>query len=93
MVKSHLKWHQSVFAEVDRVLDFAIFEIPKVQLAAIFQMPDFLQIKARHKRIGCRPLAGNHYVVARLIPEIVVKFHATQIVLPAANDLEILVQV
>jgi hypothetical protein len=66
-----------------------VLEIPKVHLTAVFEVPNFFQIKAWHKGIGGSPLTGNHDIVTRLIPEIVVKLHAAQTTLPTAYNVKL----
>ena len=45
------------------------------------------------KVLGAAHSRRDHHVVARLVPEVVVELHAAEVVLPAPDDLEVLVQV
>ena len=64
-----------------------------MDLAAVFEVADLFQIKARHEGVGRGPFAGHHDVVARLVPEIIIELHAAQVVLPAPDNLEVLIDV
>src|SRR5262245_18429673 len=63
-----------------------------MNLTAVFQMADLFQIKARHEGIRRSPLRADHYVVSRLVPEIVTKLDTAHGVFPTADNPKLLVE-
>ncbi|HKN46107.1 MAG TPA: hypothetical protein VJW23_19515, partial [Propionibacteriaceae bacterium] len=92
-METDLQRHQPVLAEVHGLFDALLLEIPEVDLAAVLELADLLEVEARHEGVRRRPFGRNHHVVARLVPEVVVELHGPEIVFPSPDDLEILVQV
>ena len=93
VMETDFQRHQSVLAQVHRPLDALPLEIPEVDFAAVLELADLLEVEARHEGVRRRPFGRDHHVVARLVPEVIVEFHAAQVVLPSPDDVEVLVQV
>src|SRR6185436_3578818 len=75
-------------AELERLLEAALAEVPEVQAAAVAPGSDVVDVKARLVGIGFAELRGGQHVLARLIPEVVVERGMWSAVLPTARDLE-----
>ena len=93
VMETDFERHQPVLAQIHGVLDALVLEIPEVDLAAVLELADLLEVEARHEGVRRRPFGRDHHVVARLVPEVVVELHAAQVVLPSPDDVEVLVQV
>src|SRR4029078_206147 len=92
VMEPDLQRDQTVLAKVETLLWFLFLEIPEMDFAAVFEMADLLKIETRHEVIGRGPFRGDHHIVARLIPEVVAEFDSAHRAFPAADDLEILVE-
>ena len=91
-MKSDLQRDQAVLAQIHRVIDPLLLKVPEMDLATVFQMTDLLEVETRHEGVRRRPFTRDHDVVARLVPEVIVELHPAQVVLPAPDDLEVLIQ-
>ena len=80
------------FAKINALVDPLSFKVPEVDRMAVFSSPYIVQVEARHERVGSSPFARNHDIVARLVPEIVIVVHAGNVVFPAPDNLEILIE-
>ena len=89
-----IRWFvQAEPAQVVKALRWALIVVAVVGgLFLIFAGRHVLWIKPALNRLGCAPLAAYHYVVSRLIPEVVVKLHSGGILLPSAHNLKLVVQ-
>ena len=85
--------YQAFGAEVEGFVDFLGFKVPEVDVLTVFASGDVVEVEAGHEGVGCRPLGADHHVVPRLVPEVVVEVHATDVVLPTADDVEVLIEV
>src|SRR4029078_9616813 len=74
------------------LLRLLLFKIPEMDLPAIFQMANLFQVKTGHEGIGSGPLRTDHYVVSRLVPEIITKLDTAHGVFPTADNLELLAE-
>ncbi len=92
VVELDLERDQPVFAQIHGLDRHALLEIPEMQAATVFQMADLFEVEARHEGVGGRPFRADHHVVAGLVPEIVAERDVAHRVFPAADDLEILVE-
>ena len=92
VVEADLQRDQAVLPEVDALGDLALLPVPEVQLPAVLALGHVLELEAGLEGVGGGPLAGDHHVVPRLVPEVVVELHAVGAALPAAGDVELLVQ-
>ena len=92
VVEPHLQRDQPVLSQIEGLFRFLLLEIPEMDAAAIFQMPDLFQIKPRHEGVGRRPFRRRHDIVAGLVPEIITERDVAHRVFPASDDVEILVQ-
>src|SRR5947209_4125005 len=85
---AYLERDQSLRAKIDRLRDALFGEIPEVNTVAVLAVCHILEIETVLEGVRRAPFARDHRVLARLVPEIVVELRATQIVLPAAEDVE-----
>ena len=85
---AHLQRHQPGLAELERLLDAALAQVPEVQPAAVAPGGDVVEIEPRLVRVGLAELRRRQHVLARLVPEVVVELRVRAAVLPAALDLE-----
>ena len=85
---AHLERHQPGLAELERLLDAALAQVPEVQPAAVAPGGDVVEVEAALVGVGLAELRGGQHVLARLVPEVVVESRVRPAVLPAALDLE-----
>ena len=91
-MESHFQRDQAIFAEIECLLWLLLFKVPEMDLPAVFQMAHLFEVKAGHEGIGRSPFRADHHVVSRLIPEIIAELDIAHGVFPAADDLELLVE-
>src|SRR5262249_7496631 len=92
VMEANLERDQAVVAEIDALRDLARLPVPEMQLLAVLARLDILDLEAAGHRLWSGPLAREHHVVPRLIPEVVVEIHALPARLPAADDIELVAQ-
>ena len=92
VMETHLQRDQPVLSQIEGLLRLLLLEVPEMNAAAIFQMPDLFQIKPRHEGVGRRPFRRRHHIVAGLVPEIITERDVAHRVFPSTDDVEILVQ-
>ena len=85
---AHLERHQPLLAEVDRLLEPPLGEVPEVQPLPVAPGADVLDVEALLVGVGLAELGRDQHVLARLVPEVVVQARPLAAVLPAALDLE-----
>ena len=85
---AHLQRHQPRLAQLDRLLQRALAQVPEVHAAAVVALADVLGVEPRLVGAGRAELRGGEDVLARLVPEVVVEGRVRAAVLPAALDLE-----
>ena len=85
---AHLQRHQPGLAELERLLDPALAQVPEVQAAAVAPGGDVVEIEPGLVGVGLAELRRRQHVLARLIPEVVVERRVRPAVLPPALDLE-----
>src|SRR5918996_3194912 len=92
MVKTNLQRDPAVLPQVYRLSYLLLLPIPEVDLPSVRALGHLLGIEAAPVGVGGGPLAGNHDVVARLVPEVVVVAHALSALRPATGYVEVLVE-
>ena len=85
---AHLEREEPGLAELERLLDAALGQVPEVQPAAVAAGGDVVDVEALLVGVGLAELRRGEHVLARLIPEVVVEGRERAAVLPAALDLE-----
>src|SRR5215213_1257450 len=92
MVKTNLQRDPAVLPQVYRLSNLLLLPIPEVDLPTVLTLGHVLGVEAGVIGVGDGPLATDHDVVARLVPEVVVEVHAVRAPIPAAGDVEVLVE-
>ena len=85
---AHLERHEAGVAELERLLEPALAEVPEVQPAAVAPGGDVIEIETGLIGRGLAELRRGQHVLARLVPEVVVEPRARPAVLPATLELE-----
>ena len=80
--------HQPGLAQLERLLDAPLAQVPEVQAAAVAPGRDVVEVEAGLVGVRLAELGRDQHVLARLVPEVVVERRAIAAVLPAALDLE-----
>ncbi len=73
---AHLERDQPRLAELERLLDAALGQVPEVQPAAVAPGGDVVEVEAGLVRLGLAELRRGEHVLARLVPEVVVERRA-----------------
>src|ERR1051325_1533173 len=92
VVETDFEWDQAVAAEIEGLGDLAFLPVPEMELLAVLARLDVVELEAGDNRLRGGPFARPHDVVPGLIPEVVVVLHAGLVLLPRADDLELVVQ-
>src|SRR5215216_795765 len=92
MVKTNLERDPAVLPQVYGLCYLLLLPIPEVNLPTVLALGHLLGIEAAPVGVGGGPLAGDHDVVAQLVPEVVVVAHASRALLPATGYVEVLVE-
>src|SRR5215204_1857609 len=92
MMKTNLERDPAVLPQVYRLSYLLLLPIPEVDLPTVLAFGHLLGIEAAPVGVGGSPLAGDHGVVAQLVPEVVVVAHALSALLPATGYVEVLVE-
>src|SRR5205823_12787183 len=79
---------EALLAEVDRLLERPVLEVPEVDPAAEAARGDVLEVEPLLVRVRVAELRREEHVLARLVPEVVVHRRPLAAVLPAALELE-----
>jgi hypothetical protein len=85
---AHLERDEARLAEVQRLLDASLGEVPEVQPAAVASGGDVVEVEALLVGVRLSELGRHEHVLARLVPEVVVEGRRVAAVLPAALHLE-----
>ena len=83
-----LERHHALLAQVDRLLQRPLLEIPEVEPASVAALAHVLEVEAGLVGVRLGELARDERVLPRLVPEVVVERRPLAAVLPAALDLE-----
>jgi hypothetical protein len=62
VMEADFERHQPVLAQVHRLLDALSLEIPEVDLAAVLELANLLEVEARHEGVRRRPFGRDHHV-------------------------------
>ena len=73
-------------------LDLTVFKVPEMDVLAIFSLCNIFQIEPGHKGIRRSPFCRYHHIMTGLIPKIITEVHASGVVFPAPNNVEVLIQ-
>src|SRR5262245_43983225 len=92
VMEADLQREQPVLTEIEALFGCLLLKIPQMEFAPIFKMADFLQIETGHEGVRRGPFRTDHDVMTRLVPEVVRELDAAHRVLPAADDVEVLVE-
>src|ERR671913_2084374 len=92
VVPPDLERYPPFLSKIDALGDLVLLPVPEVELPTVLSLGHVLGIEPSLVGVGGGPLAGDHDVVARLVPEVVVVAHAVHAVLPAPGDIEVLVK-
>src|SRR5215218_8717207 len=90
MVKANLQRDPAVLPQIYRLSNLLLLPIPEVDLPTVLSLGHLLGIEAAPVGVGGGPLAGDHDVVAQLVPEVVVVAHTLRALLPATGYVEVL---
>src|SRR5215204_6642272 len=90
MVKTNLQRDPAVLPQVYRLSYLLHLPIPEVDLPTVLALGHLLGIEAAPVGVGSGPLAGDHDVVAGVVPGVVVVAHASRALLPATGYVEVL---
>jgi len=85
---AHLERDQPCLAEIDRLLEAALGEVPEVNPLPVPPLAHVLEVEPGLVRVRLTELGRDENVLAWLVPEVVVERWALAAVLPAALDLE-----
>src|SRR5215210_4386875 len=91
VMPANLQRYPAFLPEIDALGDLALLPVPEVELPTVLTLGHIAWVKPSIVGVRSGPLAADHGVVARLVPEVVVKVHAVHAVLPAPGDVEVLV--
>ena len=86
--RADLERDQPLVAEVDRLRQLALLEVPEMEAAAVAAGADVLEVEAGLVRVRLAELRRDERVLAREVPEVVVERRRRAAVLPPALDLE-----
>ena len=92
VVEAHLQRDQAVLAQIEGLLGSFFLKSQKWISRPYLRWPTSSRSKPGMKVFGAAHSERDHDVVARLVPEVVIELHAAQVVLPAADDVEVLVE-
>jgi hypothetical protein len=85
---AHLQRDQTGLAEVERLLEPTLRQVPEVQPLPVSARGDVLDVEAGLVGVGLAELRRDEDVLAGLVPEVVVELRRRTAVLPATLDLE-----
>ena len=86
--EAHLERDQPLLAEVERLLEPPLGEVPEVQPLPVAAGADVVDVEAALVGVRLAELGRDEHVLARLVPEVVAQLRRRAAVLPAALDLE-----
>jgi hypothetical protein len=92
VIEADFERDHAALAQIDAADDAALLPVPEMELPSVLAGLDVLQVKAAAERLGGGPFAADHHVAAGLIPEVVIELHSLLPTLPAAGNVELLVQ-
>src|SRR5918993_3299240 len=92
VVPPDLERYPPFLPKIHALGDLVLLPVPEVELPTVLSLGHVLGVEPSLVGVGGGPLAADHDVVARLVPEVVVVAHAGHAILPATGDIEVLVE-
>src|SRR5207253_1105924 len=90
--EAHLERNEAGAAKIKTLGDFTFLPIPEMDVLAVLAGFNIVELESRLDGIRRSPFAGNHDVVSRLIPKVVVVLHALFGLLPRAHDFKLVIE-